>query len=444
MKHEQATGKDEGIVRVVLTADNHLSAYSPKLSPAKLAVRRRRLGMAFKQTVDTAIERQAHLFIQAGDLFDSVDPRNREREFVAEQLMRLQSAGIRTFGISGNHDTPRQRTEQGGFAPQSIYHQLGGMHYFTASDRLEPVQVDVAGLRLAITGLSYHPNIPPGADPLDQVKIVDPEDSIAGSDLGVLILHAAIEGHAFPGEMETVVRRSSLIRFDGIRIVLVGHVHAYTRFSISDKAVVVCGATERMEFGQSEDKIGFVYLELNRRGLQHAEHIPIIPQPRHIVTIRTTELWPPLRPDQSIQSDPVPKLEKGIVQISETSMLPVTERIIQKVEPYFTEEAMVRLNLEGPITREQYHALDLRSLWLYGQQRAFSFEVNESRLFLTNDLSQEWVERGERIAPREMLEAIAQEWMEQAETPDARAILTKTRQRVLDRFDELSGMEVNQ
>ncbi len=444
MNHEQVTGKDEGIVRVVLTADNHLSAYSPKLSPSKLAARRRRLGMAFKQTVDTAIERKAHLFIQAGDLFDSVDPRNREREYVAEQLMRLQSAGIRTFGVSGNHDTPRQRTEQGGFAPQSIYHQLGGMHYFTSSDRLEPVQVDVAGLRLTVAGLSYHPNIPPGADPLDEVKIVDPDDRITDSHLGVMILHAAIEGHAFPGEMETVVRRSSLMRFDGFRVVLVGHVHSYARFSISDKAVVVCGATERMEFGQSEDKIGFVYLELNSSGLHHAEHIPIIPQPRHIVTIRTTELWPPLRPDQSIHSDLASMLEKGTVQINRSSTLPVTERIIQKVEPYFTEEAMVRLNLEGPITRENYHSLDLRSLWLYGQQRTFSFEVDESHLFLTNDLSRERVERGERIAPREMLEAIAQEWMKDTETPSERAILTKTRQRVLDRYDELSGREADQ
>jgi len=43
-----------------------------------------------------------------------------------------------------------------------------------------------------------------------------------------------------------------------------------------------------------------------------------------------------------------------------------------------------------------------------------------------------------------MLEAIAQEWMEQTETPSERAILTKTRQRVLDRYDELSGREADQ
>ncbi len=440
--HESIPGGDEGIVRVVLTADNHLSAYSPKLSPSKLAERRKRLGMAFKHVVDTAIERQVHLFIQAGDLFDSVDPRNREREFVAEQLMRLHLAGIRAFGISGNHDTPRQRTEQGGFAPQSIYHQLGGMHYFTSSDRLEPVAVNISGLQLAIAGLSYHPNTPPGADPLDHVGIVDPEDIIAGSDLGVLILHAAIEGHAFPGEMETFVRRSSLIRFNDFRIVLAGHVHAYARFSVGDKAVVVCGASERMEFGQTEDKIGFVYLELTRNGLRHAEHLSIKPQPRHVITIRTTELWPPPQAAQAMYAGNVTTLEA--VLISEAPMLSATERILQKVEPYCTEEAMVRLNLEGPITREQYHALDVRSLWLYGQQRAFSFEVDESRLFLTTDLLQESVERGERIAPREMLEAIAQEWMQHTEMRERRAILTKTRQRVLDRYDELSGREVDQ
>ena len=431
-------GQDEGIIRVILTADNHLSAYSPKLSPTKLAERRRRLGLAFKQAIDAAIERRVHVLIQAGDLFDSVDPRNRERDFVAEQLMRLHSVGIHTFGVSGNHDTPRQKTEQGGFAPQNIYHRLNGMYYFASSDVLTPVELDVAGLRLALAGLSYHPGVVPGGDPLDHVQIVDSDNVLIRSDLGILILHAAIEGHAFPGEKETFVRRRSLARFEGFRVVLTGHVHAYDRFSIGDKAVVVSGATERMEFGQSEDKTGFVYLELTREGLHHAEQVPIKSQPRHVITIRTTELWPQLQPNTATPLNP------SFMQESEIPVLSIAERIIQKIESYCNEEAMVRLNLEGPITREQYHLLDLRGVWLYGQQRAFSFEIDESRLILINDLSQARVERGERIAPREMLEAIAQEWMEKTETPDRRDILTKTRQRVLDRYDELSGRETDQ
>ncbi|HET8844539.1 MAG TPA: metallophosphoesterase, partial [Ktedonobacteraceae bacterium] len=133
MDHQNGARQDSRVIRVILTADNHLSAYIPKLSPTKLTERRRRLGLAFKQAVSAAIERRADIFIQAGDLFDTIDPRNKERDFVAEQLQRLQAAGIRPFGVSGNHDTPRQRIEQGGLAPQSIYARLSGMHFFSSS-----------------------------------------------------------------------------------------------------------------------------------------------------------------------------------------------------------------------------------------------------------------------------------------------------------------------
>ena len=439
-----ADKQDENIVRVILTADNHLSAYSPKLSQRKLAERRKRLGLAFKQVVDMAIQRSAHLFIHAGDLFDSVDPRNRERDFVAEQLMRLQSAGIQIFGVSGNHDTPRQKTEQGGFAPHSIYHQLDAMHYFSSSDILEPVQVDVAGIRLALAGLSYHPGVAPGADPLDHVELVDPDEISTRADIGVLILHTAIEGHAFPGEMETFVRRSSLTKWKDFRVVLAGHIHAYDRFSVGKTDVVVCGATERMDFGQSEDKSGFVYLELTRNGLHYTEHIPIKSQPRHVVRIRSTELWPSQRSEKDSSTDNLMIQPPSDSQLDdEISRSSLTEHIIWQLEPYCTEDTMVRLVLEGPITREQYHMLDLRGIWLYGQQRAFSFDLDESRLLLRNDLLQENIERGERIAPRDMLEFVFLERLEHADDPALRTLLIKTRQRVLDRYDELAGRETS-
>lgn len=441
MDFTQEASQDTGIIRIVLTADNHLSAYTPKLSSTKLAERRKRLGMAFKQAVDAAIDRQADFFIQAGDLFDTTDPRNLERDFVAVQLRRLQVAGIGTFGVGGNHDTPRQKTEQGGFAPQSVYNHLSGMHFFGSSDVIEPVLVEVAGLHVALAGLSYHPHVPPGGDPLDHVHIVDPEGILTRADLGMLILHTAIEGHAFPGPMEIFARRNSLLQLAGFQVVLSGHVHAYDRFSIGDKQVVVCGASEIMEFGQSEDKAGFVYLELTRDGLHHAEHLPIKPQARHAVMMRTTELWPR---DETDGKAPLSARSEGASALSpreEVSTLSVTERILQQLESYCIEDAMVRLSLEGPLTREQYHELNLRSIWEYGQQRAFFFEVDESRLYLTNDLFQEHIERGNRIAPRDILEEVVQEWMTQEEASAERLLLGKMRQKVLDRYDELLGRE---
>jgi exonuclease SbcD len=441
MDHENEIKTSTGVVRVLLTADNHLSTYVPKLSPTKLAERRKRLGLAFKRVVDAAIDRQAHLFIQAGDLFDSVDPRNVERDFVAQQLRRLQSAGVHTLGISGNYDTPRQKTEQGGFAPQSIYSRLGGMHFFGSSDVIEPVLLNVAGLQLAIAGLSYHPHVPPGGDPLDHVRINDPEGVLARVDLGILLLHTAFEGQAFPGAMETFARHTSLLKCEGFHIILAGHVHRYDRFSIGGKKVVVAGATELTEFGHSEENVGFVYLELTRDGLQHCEHIPTKPQLRHTVMLRTTELWPCPASHEKISPDSSAESEDMVSPLDVLPTLPVAERIWAYVEPYCVEDAMVRLILEGPLTREQYHELDLCTIWLQGQQRAFFFEIDESRLFLTNNLSQVVTERGDCIALREILEAIALEWMEQAEGSPERLLVSKMRQRVLDRYDELSGRE---
>jgi hypothetical protein len=229
-----------------------------------------------------------------------------------------------------------------------------------------------------------------------------------------------------------------LSKLHGFRIVLAGHVHAHDRFSVGDKAIVVCGATERMEFGQGEDKTGCVYLELTADGLHHAEHIPIKPQPRHVLTLRTTELWPPQTHEEETHVGSSPSLEKEAPLASS-----VMERIFEQLEPVCTKEAMVRLTLEGPITRDQYHQLDLHSIWLYGHQRAFSFEIDESCLFFEHDLFGESIESGERVAPREVLESIVQEWMEQAATVDDRALLTKTRQKLLERYDELTGREAH-
>jgi hypothetical protein len=44
---------------------------------------------------------------------------------------------------------------------------------------------------------------------------------------------------------------------------------------------------------------------------------------------------------------------------------------------------MVRLRLSGPLTLEQYHALALREVVSYGQQRAFSFDLDTSGLVVT-------------------------------------------------------------
>jgi hypothetical protein len=117
--------------------------------------------------------------------------------------------------------------------------------------------------------------------------------------------------------------------------------------------------------------------------------------------------------------------------------------IIHRLAVVCTEEAMVRLRLEGPLTHDQYRALDVRRIWLYGQQYAFSLEVDESGLVLVPEGSRDVIGRGECIAPRRLLEQVARARLEGAETPQQRALLLRTRERVLARYDELVGRETD-
>jgi hypothetical protein len=115
--------------------------------------------------------------------------------------------------------------------------------------------------------------------------------------------------------------------------------------------------------------------------------------------------------------------------------------ILRRIEPYCTPEAMVRLRLEGPVTREHYRALDLRHVWLAGQRLAFSFEVDESGLCMATSGTHAAVARGERVAPYAVLEQVAREWMERAQTTEERALLASTRERVLALYEHFRGRE---
>ncbi|MGZ3674199.1 MAG: metallophosphoesterase family protein, partial [Ktedonobacterales bacterium] len=280
-------------VGIVVTGDNHLSAYLPRLSPQRRAERRERLRAGFTAAVDYAIAERARLFVQAGDLFDTPSPSNQDRAFVAASLARLRAAGIICAGIGGNHDTPRMLTEQGGDAPQHIYAALGGMHYFVRNDALVPVLLELDGLRLALAGLSNNPVAPPGSDPLASVAIEDRGAVLEQADVGLLVIHAGMEGLCQPNEGERIVTRASIAALPPVfRAIVGGHIHRFGRAREGERALVVCGATERMEFGAPPGGSGFAWLEIDREGVRRVEHIRVDEQPRADLMISTGTLWP--------------------------------------------------------------------------------------------------------------------------------------------------------
>lgn len=390
-------------IRIVLTSDNHLGRYYDHLAPRALETRRAWLRRGWEAAVACALQRHADLFLQAGDLFDTPDPRNAERVAVAEGLARLDAAGVGCYAICGNHDTPRQRTDHGGAAPQAVYAGLGRLELLAARGAIVTRGREIAGLRVALGGLTWDPTLPLDADPLvGQTWAVD-------ADLRVLLLHHSVEGHIYPGANEPILRQETLAAFPADAL-LVGHVHRHAHLTLAGRLVVVPGATERMTFGERDAAPGFVYLELVPGGVERLEHCPVPSQARHERSVDPATL----------DGDDV------------------AAALLRQIEPLCHPEALVRVKLVGAVSRATYHALDLAGARDFGAARCALFDLHADGLALADD---GWVATadadagGVRLAPRDELAACADELLAAAD-PAEHDLLLATRAAVLAAYDD--------
>ena len=391
------------MLRIVATADNHLGRYYDRMHPARLEERRRYLQRGFDAAVDLALQRQAHLFFQLGDLFDTPDPRNADRLFVAGALARLRSQGVRTFAIGGNHDTARTHTLGSLSQPQAAYEPLGGLHLFgpVGSGRSASfVLLECDGARVAVGGLGWDPTLRPGADPLGVARVAPPE-----ADVRLLLAHYGLDEHAYPGALEPVIARSTLAALETIDHVLLGHVHRHRRFNFGARTATMVGATERMTFGVEEGEPGFVYLELEAGArLAKLEFVPTLAQPRRQLTIAAGE----------IGMDPT---------------VAVLDRLGEVAGP----ECLVKIRLAGVISREAYHRLDPRRILEVGSERCFHLDLETDGLSLDGDAVRSG-SVGTRFSPTEELRRCADEALSRAENEIERSLILEARDLALARY----------
>lgn len=419
-----------------MTADNHLGRHYDRMFSQRLEERRTWLRRGFARAVEHALEQRVHLFLQVGDLFDSPEPRNVERQFVAEALARLRRANVRCLGIGGNHDTPRVRNGQAPATPQGTYSRLGGLRLLgehpegpeglgvtpghagrqpgrpsVGANGQSPSPLDpppfsidaevfeIEGVRVAVGGLAPDPTAPAGSDPLEAVAW-RPE-----SDLALLLLHGSLEGHVYPGAPEPIVRRQTVERLEGVEYLLVGHVHRFAAFRWGTKTVVVPGATERMTFAEAEVRPGFVYMEVEPGRLVGLQQVAVECQPRRQLIVPTSELG---------EGDPA-------------------EAIKARLEAVCEREAMVRLSLEGPLSRQRYHDLRLREVAEYGAARCFFLDLDTTGLYVEEEQPGAGA-RGGRLSQREELIRFARESWQAAENERERGLLEEAARAILDEY----------
>lgn len=221
---------------------------------------------------------------------------------------------------------------------------------------------------MAVGGIAPDPTLPAGSDPLEGVEW-RPD-----ADLSILMVHGSLQGHIYPGAPEPIIQRKSVEQL-GIDCLLVGHVHRFATFRWGRTTVVVPGATERMTFGETDVRPGFVYLESAPGRQVDVTHVPVEPQPRRQVTIQSADLD---------GDDPAAEL-------------------MGRLEGTCDREALVRISLEGPITRQRYHDLRLRDVAEFGASRCFFLDLDTTGLYVEDDLPRGEVARSGRLSPREEL-----------------------------------------
>ncbi|GAC1630275.1 MAG: DNA repair exonuclease [Ktedonobacteraceae bacterium] len=408
------------IVTVVLTADNHLGYDA--FGQYKHEERQQRLRDAFQQTVTFAIGQRADLFIQAGDLFDTTMPTERDRSFVAARLAQLKQAGVRAIALGGMHDTPTEthgsEGEQAAPAPQMSYAQLGALQYLPPIHKdmeVEPLLFEIHGVMVGVCGLGIRAD--QEGDPLAPLHV---QSDIERAALPILVLHAPIEGLAdstSPLDIRAQVSRASIAQQHAFHYILAGYHHTYSRMHIGETEVIVAGATHSTPSTQqgatSASQPGFVFMGLAADGVRWCNHVKVDALQTKRLSIATQELW-------SDNADTTP-----------------TERILERLEPLCDAEATIQLRLEGELTRRQYHQLDLNTIRRYGEEHCFSLAIDDSNVSLVSE--QEATKTGERFSPREELIAVVEEWIAATNDEQEKKALRTTKEELLLALDDSRG-----
>lgn len=364
------------MVRIIITGDNHLNLYNQKLG-SRLAERRDRIGKAWWKTIDYAIKHDADIYINTGDLFDQLSPRNPPRARVVEAFRTLKEHGIEAYIAAGNHEAPAN--ERDGVSPHCILAEAGLAKVFESYTGFQQYKQTVDGLEISIAGMSYNRNLAPKDDPLEDKNIP------AGSDLNIAVLHYSIEEIAPPIWEEPVIKVESIKRNPQIQIYAMGHIHEHVSTKINDSYIVYPGHTEHYDFGEWEQETGFLVIDYDDE--VKIEYVPVESQPMRQLKLHT----------------------------SHTDHERITESINEEVTKASNRDGLLQLVLEGELPFTKYSEIEFTEISQLGAAQNFYFELID-RIKPTGEGLEFTPSEG--LNPRKRLEEIANEAVEKSTGED--------------------------
>ncbi|OGR32575.1 MAG: hypothetical protein A2091_07605 [Desulfuromonadales bacterium GWD2_61_12] len=224
-------------MRIFHTADLHLDAPFPALGEGE-AARKRDFLLTFERMINLAIRNEVHLFVVAGDLFDSPRPSTTTVAAVQSGLKRLVERGIHPVLLPGTHD--------GLALPDAVFRRetFPGT-LLTAATVSDPPCLQIDGVAVYLYGFAYRSG--DAGDPLDAMVRRPGE----GIHLG--LLHGSRKGSP---EWD---HRKKDLPFDLNRLkewnldyVALGHYHAVEEIGCDGRTYAAYpGSPEGKRFGEN-------------------------------------------------------------------------------------------------------------------------------------------------------------------------------------------------
>lgn len=228
------------------------------------------------RAVEFALEHGSRYFVIVGDLFDRTHVAPVYRELIRNDVIEpLGAAGIKIWLIGGNHDLPRNPKKG------TSLDDFRGYPHVNVYKMPTRELVEVEGKRIAVLLLPYlHPeNIAAMVKEKLGEELKDEEVTFAAQSLlknwlhsnadvecesKILFAHYYVEGAKLSETIYNIIPETEF-KFAGemlpnVDFAVFGHIHLHQKMRIGDKEVIYPGAIERIDWGEREDRKGFVTL----------------------------------------------------------------------------------------------------------------------------------------------------------------------------------------
>jgi exonuclease SbcD len=236
-------------MRFVHISDSHLGAsgFSRRLSPSGYNQREEDICNSFASAVDEIIQLSPDFVLHTGDLFHSVRPTNRIINFAIRQILRIVNLKMPMVIISGNHDTPKQRSVGSVF---SFFEVFSPFLHLVYKNKYECIHINHTAIH-AIPHCLDQENF---REELAKVRI-DQE-----AKYNILMLHGVVAGIPEFSMGELSEQEIPTSYFDlGFDYVALGHYHRHCQVAPD---VVYAGSTERLSLSELGQEKGFVEVEI--------------------------------------------------------------------------------------------------------------------------------------------------------------------------------------